>query len=162
VVGTRRATVCVRHHLAETVDCHFTRVFVSLRTAEVAQTGERTRSKSIFLSWQLQLLQKFILRLASCERCESQKWPVSSGKRPFLPACQSAMGNCCGREQAFQGEGRTLGATPVVGAAPPATRANLPVGTHVSRGGRTLGNSTHDQAQNETPGAAAARAAEVR
>jgi hypothetical protein len=71
------------------------------------------------------------------------------------------MGNCCGREQAFQGEGRTLGASPVTGAAPPATRANLPVGTNVSRGGRTLGNSAQDEAQHETPGAAAARAAEV-
>ncbi|KAF1821076.1 uncharacterized protein K489DRAFT_264636 [Dissoconium aciculare CBS 342.82] len=72
------------------------------------------------------------------------------------------MGNCCGREQAFQGEGRTLGATPAVGATPSATRANLPAGTHVSRGGRTLGDSTQGQAQSETPGAAAARAAERR
>jgi hypothetical protein len=72
------------------------------------------------------------------------------------------MGNCCGKEQAFQGEGRTLGATPAAATnVPPATRATVPVGASASRGGRTLGSSAQEQAPQESPGAAAARAAEV-
>lgn len=66
------------------------------------------------------------------------------------------MGNCCGKAKdkgAFQGEGRTLTATPATAppAAPNGGRAAVPA---FNGPGRTLGSSPE-------PGNAAARAAEV-
>jgi len=73
------------------------------------------------------------------------------------------MGNCFGKEKSFQGEGRTLGATPV--AAPTGSnnaRAAVPAKPFVSSKGHTLGASAGDPSVRQPPGAAAANAAEAR
>lgn len=73
------------------------------------------------------------------------------------------MGNCCGKsenEAAFQGEGRTLNATPAT--APPGSNSGRSAAKpKVGGPGRTLGSSPVGSGQHTTPGEAAARAAEV-
>ncbi|KAK5168253.1 uncharacterized protein LTR77_006822 [Saxophila tyrrhenica] len=75
------------------------------------------------------------------------------------------MGNCCGSQsnENFQGEGRTLGATPAN--APPQTdgaRASAPPKISGPKGGRTLGRNPQAPDDSSSPKAAAARAAEER
>lgn len=73
------------------------------------------------------------------------------------------MGNCFGKEKSFQGEGRTLGATPVAAPAGSKTgRSAVPAKPYVSSKGQTLGASGEDPSSRQPPGAAAANAAEVR
>lgn len=72
------------------------------------------------------------------------------------------MGNCFGKTSSsanFQGEGRTTGASPAN--APAATNnARAAAPPKVTGPGRTLGNTAPGEGQ--SPGSAAARAAEVR
>ncbi|KAK3053364.1 hypothetical protein LTR09_005533 [Extremus antarcticus] len=75
------------------------------------------------------------------------------------------MGNCCGSQsnESFQGEGRTLGATPTN--APPqvdGARASAPPRISGPKGGRTLGKNPQVPDESSSPKAAAARAAEER
>ncbi|CAK3885654.1 Hypothetical predicted protein [Lecanosticta acicola] len=75
------------------------------------------------------------------------------------------MGNCCGKADSgnFEGEGRTLGATP---ANAPASSNNAtaaaPPKISAPHGGRTLGRNEQVPSESAAPGAAAARAAEER
>lgn len=76
------------------------------------------------------------------------------------------MGNCFGKQSSdasFQGAGRTLGASQTNAAAPSSNaRAAVPPKISSSAPGRTLGNGPPTADQSQSPGAAAARAAEVR
>jgi hypothetical protein len=91
------------------------------------------------------------------------KIPLIFGHIPTSYAHFIGMGNCCGKESgAFQGEGRTLGASPAT--APPQTdgaRASAPPKISAPKGGRTLGKNPQSPDESSSPKQAAARAAEV-
>lgn len=74
------------------------------------------------------------------------------------------MGNCFGKtsDKSFQGEGRTLGASPAKVPPPTQSQGASAAVPRIAppQGGRTLGKNSQDGSQ--APGAAAAKAAEVR
>lgn len=74
------------------------------------------------------------------------------------------MGNCFGKtksEANFQGEGRTLGSAPATAPNQPRSAA-APPKISAPAGGRTLGRNPQAPEDSQSPGEAAARAAEER
>ncbi|KXS98109.1 hypothetical protein AC579_9002 [Pseudocercospora musae] len=76
------------------------------------------------------------------------------------------MGNCFGKQSShanFTGEGRTLGAAPA-NPPTPANKARTAAASNITspEAGRTLGKNPQAPSESDSPGAAAARAAEER